>query len=959
MLCDLAGRLSPRLFYLSGLVSMRKQFYEKVLPSQGVYCVTEISKDKRVVNRFAESLDEVDRLVREINAEDKNVFIALSSFSGHSRMSDYALYCRSFFVDLDVKPDKPGHYKTKAEAIEDLDHFLKVTELPPPVVVDSGNGIHAYWPFEEAVPIAEWKAYADKFKQLCLDHMKIDPVVTADVTRIMRCPETLNFKTDPPNPTKFLTDEINQYDFGAFKDYLGDVVIPVGSILDLIPKGLDEDTKQIAKFDNYETTFQDIAEKSIDGNGCNQIKNAIINAKTLTEPVWHSALSIARHCSDWETAIHLLSEDYAGYSPDATIRKANETFGKPHSCNIFEQRNPGGCDGCPYKGRITNPLSIGRKFVAAPTQEVTKEDAIRVEANPQEVPTFPKAVLPYVRGRSGGIYYVPPAEIGEDGDKIQPEPMLISTNEFFPVKRMYGESDGELFMVRIKLPHEVREKYISMGEMQSVDCMKEIIGKAGIAPTHQNLWPKLVDYMTKWAHYLQSQNAADKICRQMGWTDDETFLIGETEVLGKGKTRRAASSPLIRDVSRLLQPKGDYQVWKDAVNKLNRPELEMQAFGLFIAFGSPLMRYTSTNGMTFCFTGLSGVAKSGSLYAALSVWGAPKPLSVYDTTDNAFNLRAMSLKNILMGMDEVQEKPPEQISKLIHFISQGKGKMRMQSSMNAEREQQEVASMLCLMSSNVSLYDLIFSKKANASGEIMRLLEYVLTQPSYLTLEYGKEIFDPLHRNHGHAGVQFMDRIISMGDTEIRARIQKWSKRFIASKLGSNAAFRFYETAFSAIFAGAEIANEAGIITFDIERIYDKVMLETIKVRDNTQKNQLTDYESLISEFLNRHWRSGTLIFDEGRVVNEPHGELVARVEIGNSTQYVSKTKFKEYLTSRSVGTAEFEKALEKSAVKLESKKMRLSTGWKAGMTTPPVHVYAFQYELPKELLDDNKGSRA
>jgi len=874
-------------------------------------------------------------------------------------MSDYALYCRSFFVDLDVKPDKPGHYKTKAEAIEDLDHFLKVTELPPPVVVDSGNGIHAYWPFEEAVPIAEWKAYADKFKQLCLDHMKIDPVVTADVTRIMRCPETLNFKTDPPNPTKFLTDEINQYDFGAFKDYLGDVVIPVGSILDLIPKGLDEDTKQIAKFDNYETTFQDIAEKSIDGNGCNQIKNAIINAKTLTEPVWHSALSIARHCSDWETAIHLLSEDYAGYSPDATIRKANETFGKPHSCNIFEQRNPGGCDGCPYKGRITNPLSIGRKFVAAPTQEVTKEDAIRVEANPQEVPTFPKAVLPYVRGRSGGIYYVPPAEIGEDGDKIQPEPMLISTNEFFPVKRMYGESDGELFMVRIKLPHEVREKYISMGEMQSVDCMKEIIGKAGIAPTHQNLWPKLVDYMTKWAHYLQSQNAADKICRQMGWTDDETFLIGETEVLGKGKTRRAASSPLIRDVSRLLQPKGDYQVWKDAVNKLNRPELEMQAFGLFIAFGSPLMRYTSTNGMTFCFTGLSGVAKSGSLYAALSVWGAPKPLSVYDTTDNAFNLRAMSLKNILMGMDEVQEKPPEQISKLIHFISQGKGKMRMQSSMNAEREQQEVASMLCLMSSNVSLYDLIFSKKANASGEIMRLLEYVLTQPSYLTLEYGKEIFDPLHRNHGHAGVQFMDRIISMGDTEIRARIQKWSKRFIASKLGSNAAFRFYETAFSAIFAGAEIANEAGIITFDIERIYDKVMLETIKVRDNTQKNQLTDYESLISEFLNRHWRSGTLIFDEGRVVNEPHGELVARVEIGNSTQYVSKTKFKEYLTSRSVGTAEFEKALEKSAVKLESKKMRLSTGWKAGMTTPPVHVYAFQYELPKELLDDNKGSRA
>ena len=945
------------LFLSKWVGLMRKQFYEKVLPSQGVYCVTEITVDKKVVNRFAESLDEVEQLVEEVNASGKNVFVALSSFNGYSRMGDCAAFCRSFFVDLDIKPDKPGHYKSKVEAIEDLEHFLKVTELPPPVVIDSGNGIHAYWPFEDDVPIAEWKLYADKFKQLCLDHMKIDPVVTADITRIMRCPDTFNFKTDPPNPTRFITEEISQYDFAAFKDYLGEVELPVASILDMVPKGLDEDTKKIAKLNNFETTFQDIAEKSLSGEGCNQIKNALINSRTLSEPVWHSALSIARHCTDWETAIHLMSEDYIGYSPESTVRKSNETFGKPHSCGTFEQRNPDGCNGCQFKGQITNPLALGRKFVAAPTEEVSKADAVRVEADPEEVPPFPKALLPYVRGRAGGVYFLPPSEVNEEGVRAQPDPVLVSTNEFFPIKRMYGEQDGELFLVRIKLPHETREKYLSMGEMQSIDSMKEIIGKAGIAPPHQNLWPKLVEYMTKWAHYLQSQNSADKICRQMGWTDSETFLVGETEVLGDGKTRRAASSPMIRDISRLLQPKGDYEIWKNCINKLNQPELEMQAFGLFISFGSPLMRYTSTDGMTFCFTGLSGAAKSGSMYAALSVWGAPKALSVYDSTDNAFNLRAMSLKNIIMGMDEVQEKPPEQISKLIHFISQGKGKMRMQSSINAEREQQAVASMLCLMSSNISLYDLIFSKKANASGEIMRLLEYVLTQPSYLTLEHGKEIFDPLHRNHGHAGIEFIDRIINMGDTEVRARIQKWSKRFTATKLGSNAAFRFYETAFSAIFAGAEIANEAGIITFDIERIFDKIMLETIKIRDNTQKNQVTDYESLISEFLNKHWRSGTLIFDEGRVVNEPHGELVARVEIGNSTQYVSKTKFKEFLTSRSVGTAEFEKALEKSTVKLESKKMRLSTGWKAGMTTPPIHVYTFQYEVPKELLDDNKSS--
>jgi hypothetical protein len=71
----------------------------------------------------------------------------------------------------------------------------------------------------------------------------------------------------------------------------------------------------------------------------------------------------------------------------------------------------------------------------------------------------------------------------------------------------------------------------------------------------------------------------------------------------------------------------------------------------------------------------------------------------------------------------------------------------------------------------------------------------------------------------------------------------------------------------------------------------------------------------------------------------------------------VSKSKFKKFLSEKSVGSAEFEKALEKSTVKLESKKMRLSTGWKAGMNSPPIHVYSFQYDIPKEMLDDNQST--
>ena len=48
---------------------------------------------------------------------------------------------------------------------------------------------------DQDVPVQEWKLYADKFKQLCLSNgLGIDPAVTADKARILRCPDTLNFK---------------------------------------------------------------------------------------------------------------------------------------------------------------------------------------------------------------------------------------------------------------------------------------------------------------------------------------------------------------------------------------------------------------------------------------------------------------------------------------------------------------------------------------------------------------------------------------------------------------------------------------------------------------------------------------------------------------------------------------------------------------------------------------------
>jgi len=936
---------------------MRKEFYEKALPSQGLYCAAGIDRDGRTYHRFAESLSELENFIVELQEGELNVFVALHTFSQRSRKAECAEYCRTFFIDLDVDPENPKKYASKDEALSAIEDFLKVTELPPPVRVDSGGGVHAYWILDQDVPSAEWKTYASKFKKLCLDHLKIDPAVTADSARILRCPDSLNYKRNPPTPTKLLDTDFQEWSYEEFKNYLGHTKDDVElTIFDTLPKGLDEDTRKIARLDNYETSFQDIAEKSITDKGCAQIKHILVNAATLEEPMWYAGLSIARHCTDWETAIHLMSEDHPEYNHETTVRKANQAFGKPFSCDKFNDLNPGGCDGCPFKGRITNPLGLGRRLVEAPTTEtISEEDAVRVETNPQEVPIFPAFLKPFVRGQNGGIYYLPPPEIDDDGQKVQSPPVMLSMCDFFPIKRKYSPGSGEIYVIRAVMPHEVREFDMSMEAFNSLDAFKKVLGKEGIAPPNQKLWPMLVDYMTKWAHYLQSQSAADLIRGQMGWSEDNSaFIIGSVEYDKNGNERKSATSPLVRGIAKMMEPRGSYEKWKECASALNRPEFEMHAFAMGMAFGSPLMRFCKTKGMTFCYTGNTGSAKTGALIAAVSVFASPMEASVFKATDNGFVMRALNFKNIVLGIDEVKDKDPKELANLIHSISQGKGTIRMQASVNAERAQELSAAQISLWTSNESMVDKLYAAKRNPTGEMARYMEYRIPRPSYLeeNPSWGEQVFDPFNTNYGWAGREYAKNLIVTPDADIEFLIAKWRERIFNSKFGRNITFRFFENATAATFAGLELARNFDIVEYDLDRVFDEVMLRSIMIRDKTVKEQLVDYESLITEFFNEYHR-GILIFNGGVSTTEIYGPLKGRLELDTGHFFIPKQSFDDFLVQTcKVSTAEMQQVLTKKGVFLGiEEKKRLSTGWKGG-TLNGIKCYSFKIDTSKEQME-------
>ena len=158
-----------------------------------------------------------------------------------------------------------------------------------------------------------------------------------------------------------------------------------------------------------------------------------------------------------------------------------------------------------------------------------------------------------------------------------------------------------------------------------------------------------MNYVIKWGQYLESVERADVMRMQMGWTDDNnSFIVGTREITRDGKDLVAAASPFIKGLVKNLVTEGSYSKWKESMNHLNEPDFETHAFTALCGFASPVMRYTSTSGVVLSLHGKSGNAKTGAMYGALSAFGNPKDLSIFDATQNGMVGRLLGLKNIVL-----------------------------------------------------------------------------------------------------------------------------------------------------------------------------------------------------------------------------------------------------------------------------------------------------------------------
>lgn len=912
-----------------------------VQPSSGWFAVVGIKDDPnpavRVRQWFVETREEVDDIASKFAAQSRNVFFGVAKYaSDDGRSKENVSALRSFWLDIDCglskaevnpKTGRAAGYIDQKAGLDALRSFCVATKLPRPILVNSGRGLHVYWAMDRDIQRWEWEPVAASLRTLCGEHgLLVDPAVF-EVARILRVPGTLNFKDDPPKPVEVIAGA-EPVDFEVFRDLLG--------VLEAVPppapiSGPKRELTELGKSlrDNDISVFRKIMARSTNGKGCAQLLDCYQTRDTLAEPRWFDALSIAKFCEDADVSIHKLSEGHPDYDPDRVINKIQHIKG-PHGCATFERNNPGGCDKCPHRGKITSPIMLGKDIrVASRADNVIEQDD-----DTYVIPKFPE---PYFRGANGGIYI--------RGKDEESEPLLIYERDVYVVKRMHDPELRDVVIIRAHMPQDgVKEFMVPNTSMASPDELKKALAGEGVL-TYGKRSEMLAAFIITCTSKLQDQRKAELMRLQFGWADNDTkFIVGDREITVDG-VFHSPPSTTTAPIAQHIGPVGTLEAWKEVWALYGRPGMEPNAFAALTAFSAPLFKFFGQKGAILnVIHPSSGTGKTTILRMANSIWGHPENMNATKSdTMNALINKIGVFNNICICVDEITNMKPEVFSELIYGITQGRGKDRMEGSTNKLRHNATSWCTEALCSSNASFAQKLGSYKNAPDGELMRLMEYSIDYSDAIETQLAKQMFDhQLMHNYGHAGPIFIDYAIKNYAEVIETCVAIQKK--LDFELGLTQRERFWSAGCASRITAGLVCVKIGLIDWDMARMY-RFAAELIGTLRKDSKPPLADAAASIGDFINVHM-SNILVVNDGVDSRsgkatlpqmEPRGELMIRYEPDTKRMYIAVKPLRNYCVETQTDYKETLKQLEEKGILIGNTVKRLSKGSK--VNSPGVYA--------------------
>ena len=905
-----------------------------VLSKDGWYCIVGLKKKGLPKQVFVQTLAEADQEIKELLGKHYDVYFACSKYETHStRTTDNVKNIKAFWLDIDCGEGKP--YADQADGASALLAFCKTLGLPKPTLVNSGRGLHVYWTLTEAITRPDWKRIAEKLKSLCSTHkLDADPARTSDAASILRVPETLNYKADPPFSVQ-LIHLAPAIDVEKFKLLLG-VSDTDGDAVDYATSNLNELTK--ALMGNRQSRFQTIWLKTQNGEGCAQIKHAVDNQDTLEEPLWRGALSIAAFCVDSDTAIHEISKDHPSYSPQETEAKVRLIKG-PYTCEVIDKNHPGICPSCPHWQQIKSPIVLGAEIAeAAPEDNVIHFTPPAAFA--PVVYNIPEYPFPYFRGKQGGVY-CRPAEEGED-------PIVVYEHDLYVVKRMRDPQLGETIWMRLHTPKDgVKEFALPGTDLLTQEKLRDKLAYYGIFGLKKQMESIMV-YIVRFVKELQCKHEAEIMRMQFGWADKcKSFVIGDTEICAD-VDKYSPPSSYTHQLSPWFEPQGTLEDWQAIVNVYNNPGFEPHAFGFFTGFGAPLMKLLNLKGAIInMINNESGTGKTTTLKAMHSIYGHPEEVMLIarDTMNTRIH-RLGVMNNLPLGCDEITKMTPDDSSDFAYAVSQGRGRGRMKSNVNEERLNLTRWETILLCTSNASIVDKLKSMSGTVDGELMRIVEYEIPPVKLLSKEEADEIYPRLNSNYGHAGRIYIRDLV--GNLEERVEEVRQIQKIIDKRVGFTNRERFWSGVAACNIAGALFAKRLGIIDIDVGRVFKWMLTQFSQLKEEI-KPPLSSQASVIGEFWNAN-RNNTLVINdevdkrtgvEMLPILEPRGELVIRMEPDTLKLFIAAKALRKYCADNRITLKDVLNSLTSEGVYGGMVKKRMSKGTKLN-AVPPVDAYVF-----------------
>ena len=837
-----------------------QEFLTKLLPTTDNYILW-VKAPNNFYNLAYTDVVACANSIAQIDKTDADVYFAIGKHNrGTRRLKETASFFRTLAGDLDVGLEKP--YASQREAGSALLTAVREIQLPPPMIVSSGYGLHFYFPLDMDVPAYVWVRMSMLLRAALTRHsVQLDGSKIDDASMVLRPIGTHN-KKDPDSwrEVRLLTDAA-----AVNPAALVERLQSYASYVTNTPKAITHAKSAVAAAVLSDTSITRVPLAAL--GHCLQIAALLSDAgATAEEPLWRASLGIAKFCEEPEAAIQALAGGYPDFDLAENVEKMEHWQGGPTTCEHFERLNPAPCSACQIRGKIKSPTTIAIRNVENLTD--TRIDSIQ-----------------YPRGYTWtGTYltYTPPGS--EDSIPISPYPV-------YPVAQYTDlERSKTLIRLAIKIPIEGWIE-VDLDHTSLTANGKEfndfIYAKQLWITDNQAKY--LRAYIVTYLRELKSRIPTSFLYDHYGWQVDGKFLLGGKLYGGTGAEDIHHTRFAVK-LNDALVSKGDLATWAAATQMFDLPELEYHGFVFLLGLAGPLFFSSGIDGLLVnMYSPDSGSGKTITGLFCLSVWGDPEKLflTVRDT-EQALYKTFGTLSSVGAYVDEITTIDAESLQKFTYAITQGRERIRGTAKMQQLAEPAKWK-MPIISSSNQDLHG-ILSVKLAEEANTYRILQLPLHRVSVFDkggTNLGYKVVRLLKANHGLAGQKFIEGIFAKGgklwvEDQFHQKLLSVEENYGITFSGPE---RFIQAAFVLAEMAGELASELGLIQFDYKAKLRQVAAYLKGQRVEIQQNVIRG-TAIVSQFLQEH-AGDVVIYREFRKAKpvttfaEPLPKnAVARIEI-------------------------------------------------------------------------------